>query len=168
MQEIQREKEDEKLKNNALIQGKPKKEKNNELGHDVLGEYGNAFHIERANGKAGQQNGDAIAVEPAKTVNLDAAEDDVEIKLNVDNYQILRSDSNSSLNSHGRSNSRLGRLFRSKHEMKKRETRADENRGEIEIKIDFDELVNQLKIAVIRCRDLMTFDKKINVIHMFR
>ncbi|CAP35095.2 Protein CBR-ESYT-2 [Caenorhabditis briggsae] len=74
--------------------------------------------------------------------------------------RILRSDSNSSLNSHGRSNSRLGRLFRSKHEMKKRETRADENRGEIEIRIDFDELVNQLKIAVIRCRDLMTFDKK--------
>eukprot|EP00081_Caenorhabditis_elegans_P027437 NP_741181.1 Extended SYnapTotagmin homolog [Caenorhabditis elegans] len=74
--------------------------------------------------------------------------------------RMLRSDSQGSLNSHGRSNSRLGRLFRSKHEMKKRETRADENRGEIEIQIDFDDLVNQLKIALIRCRDLMTFDKK--------
>lgn len=143
----------------ALIQGKPKKGNNSELGHDVLGEYGNvsAFHIERANGKV---NGDVVAVEPAKTVNQDAADDEVEIKLNVDNYQMLRSDSQGSLNSHGRSNSRLGRLFRSKHEMKKRETRADENRGEIEIQIDFDDLVNQLKIALIRCRDLMTFDKK--------
>ncbi|CAA9991437.1 C2 domain-containing protein [Caenorhabditis elegans] len=157
MQELRQEKEEEKLRNNALIQGKPKKGNNSELGHDVLGEYGNAFHIERANGKV---NGDVVAVEPAKTVNQDAADDEVEIKLNVDNYQMLRSDSQGSLNSHGRSNSRLGRLFRSKHEMKKRETRADENRGEIEIQIDFDDLVNQLKIALIRCRDLMTFDKK--------
>eukprot|EP00081_Caenorhabditis_elegans_P027438 NP_741182.1 Extended SYnapTotagmin homolog [Caenorhabditis elegans] len=122
-----------------------------------MNELVSAFHIERANGKV---NGDVVAVEPAKTVNQDAADDEVEIKLNVDNYQMLRSDSQGSLNSHGRSNSRLGRLFRSKHEMKKRETRADENRGEIEIQIDFDDLVNQLKIALIRCRDLMTFDKK--------
>ncbi|CAI2347649.1 unnamed protein product [Caenorhabditis sp. 36 PRJEB53466] len=141
----------------ALIQGKPKKSANSELDHDVLGEYGNAFHIERASGKA---NGDVVAVEPSKTVNLEAAEDDVEIKMNVDNYQMLRSDSRSSLNSHGRSNSRLGRLFRSKHEMKKRETRADENRGEIEMRIEFDELSNQLLIAIVRCRELTTFDKK--------
>lgn len=51
----------------------------------TMNELVSAFHIERANGKV---NGDVVAVEPAKTVNQDAADDEVEIKLNVDNYQV--------------------------------------------------------------------------------
>ncbi|CAB3402497.1 unnamed protein product [Caenorhabditis bovis] len=142
----------------AVIQAKPKK--SNELNHYVLGEYGNAQYIERANGGLKPNGGDAVAVEPAKTVNHDAAEDEIEVKLNVENFQMLRSDSNNSIGSNSRSNSRLGRIFKSKHEMKKRETRGDENRGEIELAIDYDELKSQLIVAILRCRDLISMDKK--------
>ncbi|CAI5446596.1 unnamed protein product [Caenorhabditis angaria] len=154
MDEIRQAKLDEDNRNHAVVKGRGKSA-NGHLDHDVLGEYGNAFHIERA-----KENGDVVAVEPAKTVNFDAAEDEIEVKLNVENYQMLRSDSTGSLNSANRSNSRLGRLFKSKHEMKKRETRGDENRGSIELKIDYNELSDQILIDISRCRDLVTFDKK--------
>lgn len=138
----------------GLVAGAVKKHLGDDLDHNILGEYGNAQHIER--GTKSHSNGDVIAVEPAKTVDPDAGPLDVEVKLNSNHLHLERNDSSSSI-AETRSNSRLGRIFRHKHELKKDEIRANDERGEVEMAVKHES--NKLIVKLIQARNLKTMDK---------
>ncbi|CAD6188572.1 unnamed protein product [Caenorhabditis auriculariae] len=144
----------------VLVQGKPKRHAESELDHDILGEYGNAFHIERAERKAENliTNGDVAAVEPAKTVNLDAGIFEPELKNTAPTTSLMRSGSLNSVGS-GKS-SRLARLFQSKHTKRKSESELGEMRGELEMGIRYAEGTKRLVVLILRARNLLAYDKK--------
>ncbi|WKY00199.1 hypothetical protein Q1695_014784 [Nippostrongylus brasiliensis] len=131
------------------------------LDHDTLKEYANARHIERASRKEknGKMNGgDAVAVEPSKTVNRSPGPLEPETKMNVEEITMLRSESINSINTSSGRSSRLGRVLRAKHE-KSSKNRGNQPRGEMEISIRYAEATRKLVVQVLRARQLLPWDK---------
>ncbi|KAK6025635.1 C2 domain protein [Ostertagia ostertagi] len=130
-------------------------------------EYANASHIERANrnqdnevkGKSEKMNGDSVAVEPAKTVNPSAGKLDPEMKLNVEDISMLRSDSVNSINTSSGRSSRLGRVFHARH-AKSSKNRGNQPRGEVEMSIRYADAIRKLVVQVLGARNLLPWEKE--------
>ncbi|CAJ0931463.1 unnamed protein product, partial [Mesorhabditis belari] len=145
------------LGNNGLYPG----EKNmHELDDDTLKVYATGSHIERADRKLA--NGDASAVEPAKTVNPKAGPLEVEVKMDSTQFHLNHSGSINSMastKSPGHTSSRVGRLFKSRHELDKT-LPSDAPRGALEISIRYADAVGKLILEVTRARNLLPVDKQ--------
>ncbi|KJH46600.1 C2 domain protein [Dictyocaulus viviparus] len=103
-------------------------------------------------------NGDSTAVEPAKTVNQSAGLLDPMTKLNVEDITILRSESNTSMNTTSGRSSRLGRVFQIKHE-KSMKNRVNQPRGDVEMSIRYADAIRKLVVQVLRARHLLPWEK---------
>ncbi|PIO60172.1 C2 domain protein [Teladorsagia circumcincta] len=159
----------------ALTKGKRSRDKNGMLNDDRLMEYANASHIERADrshekekdnrnyekemGKSGKMNGDSVAVEAAKTVNPSPGILDPEIKLNVEDITMLRSDSVNSINTSSGRSSRLGRVFHTRH-AKSSKNRGNQPRGEVEMSIRYADAIRKLVVQVLGARNLLPWEKE--------
>uniref|UniRef100_A0A158P928 C2 domain-containing protein n=1 Tax=Angiostrongylus cantonensis TaxID=6313 RepID=A0A158P928_ANGCA len=150
------------VKLRALTRGDQKPMDDGILDDDTLMQYANASHIERGGRqeevKAKTVNGDSIAVEPAKTVNPSAGVLDPEIKLNAQEITMLRSDSNSSVNTSSGRSTRLARMFQPKHE-KSSKIRGNLPRGDVEMSIRYADDTRKLVVQVLRARQLLPWGK---------
>ncbi|XGW16263.1 hypothetical protein V3C99_001599 [Haemonchus contortus] len=146
----------------ALTKGNGSSSDNGLLNNDTLMEYANVSHIERAsrreNGKGEKMNGDSVAVEPAKTVNPSPGIFEPENKLNVEDIEILRSESVNSMNTSSGRSSRLGRVFHARHPKSTR-NRGNQPRGELQMSIRHSEALQKLVVQVLAARNLLPWGK---------
>ncbi|KAK6055204.1 C2 domain protein [Cooperia oncophora] len=122
-----------------------------------------AVHIERAsreteNTNTKKMNGDSVPVEPAKTVNPSPGKLEPEIKMNVEDISMLRSDSVNSINTTSGRSSRLGRVFHAKH-AKSVKHRGNQPRGEVEMSIRYSDALRKLVVQVLGAQNLLPWEK---------